>query len=102
MPSNNERSRLLGDLRLVEEGSSSSPPRLRRRSSYIVPTRKQKREVPYYDCDDNFAVIFQWYGSVWPQVLPWCLLNVAWTYLIIFLRDAKIVNLTISNDTGHK
>jgi predicted membrane chloride channel (bestrophin family) len=54
-----------------------------------------------YDLDSHLTVLFQMHGSVWPKVLPWCLITMAFTYAIIELRDHDIVNLSINSNTGH-
>ena len=40
-------------------------------------------------------------NASWPKVLPWCLAVMAVTYLLIYLREKDIVDMTISDATGH-
>ena len=54
-----------------------------------------------YNEENHLAVMCQVYGSVWPKVLPWCLAVCALTYLFIYLRENDIVDVTISDPTGH-
>jgi predicted membrane chloride channel (bestrophin family) len=61
-----------------------------------LPTRDVE-----YDVDSHFSVLLQMHGSVWPNVLPWCLLTVAWAWAIIVLRDHEIIDMTIKHSTGH-
>ena len=62
--------------------------------------QKQKKRVVHYDSDSHLRVLFQMYGSVWPSVLPYCLVAVAVTYLIYYLQNHKIVDLTFSTSNG--
>jgi hypothetical protein len=62
--------------------------------------RKKKRAVSY-DSDSHLGVLFQMYGSVWPQVLPYCVLTVVITYLIYYLQSRDIIDLTFSSSNGH-
>ena len=61
---------------------------------------KYKRGVIYNE-ENHLSVMFQMYGSVWPKVLPWCLAVMAFSYLLIWLRDKKDFDLTINDSTGH-
>ena len=49
----------------------------------------------------HLSVLFQRYGSVWPSVLPYCILNMMWTILIWNLKNTYGIDLTSSN-TGHQ
>lgn len=42
------------------------------------------------------------YGSVLPQVTPFCLVNVAWTLLIQYLKTRGIIDLTFQSMSGHQ
>lgn len=61
---------------------------------------RYKRDVIYNE-ENHLGVMFQFYGSVWPRVLPWCLAVMAVTYLFIYLRRQDIIDLTINDSTGH-
>lgn len=87
--------------------------RMRSQSVYAVPeeetikgqrnrknANEYKRDVEY-DGENHLAVIFQMYGSVWPAVLPWCFATLLVTAGVWYLREAKIVDLTIASNTGH-
>mmetsp|Transcript_10926 Transcript_10926/g.16378 ORF Transcript_10926/g.16378 Transcript_10926/m.16378 type:complete len:313 (-) Transcript_10926:234-1172(-) len=54
-----------------------------------------------YDSKNHFKVIFSITGTVWPSVLPLCLINVAITLAVYLLRDYDVVDLTFADD-GHK
>ena len=46
-------------------------------------------------------MIFSVHGTVWPNVLPLCIINVIITISVYFLKDYEIVDLTFADD-GHK
>mmetsp|Transcript_22222 Transcript_22222/g.65840 ORF Transcript_22222/g.65840 Transcript_22222/m.65840 type:complete len:218 (-) Transcript_22222:1055-1708(-) len=52
-----------------------------------------------YDSKSHLSVLFQMHGSMWPSVLPFCLVNVLITYLVV-LAKWKGVDLTFPSD-GH-
>jgi hypothetical protein len=57
------------------------------------------RKVLYHD-RDHVSVLFQMHGSVWPQVLPFCIFNIAFTFLVYYL---KVWGYDITSSTiGHK
>ena len=90
-----ERSSLLGKRNSLLLGSKAGLPQWMKQSQGFdswAPKRKFKRDV-YYDVDDNLSIIFRWYGSVWPQVLPWCILTVVFTYIVIYLKKNEIGKL---------
>lgn len=60
--------------------------------------RTVKRDV-VYDGDNHLSVLLQMHGSVWPEVLPWCLATLLVTYSVYAIKDH--VDLTIQNTTGH-
>ena len=77
------------------------------RLSVIIPdslrerfASRHKRDV-IYDEQNHLEVMFQVYGSVWPKVLPWCVVVMALTYLFVYLRKHNIVDVTIQDATGH-
>lgn len=72
-------------------------------NSPFILEREDEDDVPVakvtYDSSSHVSVLFQMHGSVWPSVLPFCLVNVLITYLVVV---AKIngVDLTFPAD-GH-
>jgi len=62
---------------------------------------RQKKRVVQYDTDNHLRVLFGMYGSVWPYVLPYCIVAVLITALINYLQDHDIVDLTFASSTGH-
>jgi len=55
-----------------------------------------------YSAHSHVQVMFQMYGSVLPQVLPFCLTNVAWTFLINFMKTKGILDITFQSMSGHQ
>jgi len=53
-----------------------------------------------YDSRNTLSVIFQCYGSVWKQVLPYCIFNTLLTLLLLYLLSIGI-DLTV-NEWGHE
>ena len=53
-----------------------------------------------YDSRHILAVIFQCYGSVWSQVLPYCIINTLLTLFLLYLLSIGI-DLTVS-EWGHE
>lgn len=62
---------------------------------------KQYHTVVEYDGDNHLQVLFQMYGSVWLSVFPWCIATCLFTGAVIYLRAIDVVDLTITNTTGH-
>jgi predicted membrane chloride channel (bestrophin family) len=56
--------------------------------------------APKYDIENNWEVLFRLNGSVWSNVLPWCLFNTAMA-AGIYYSDDKYRDLVSSNDRGH-
>ena len=54
-----------------------------------------------YDSKDHFGVIFSVHGTVWPSVLPLCIINMCITIFVFLLMDFDVVDLTFADD-GHK
>ena len=46
-------------------------------------------------------MIFQMYGSAFPQVLPFCILNILWTLTVYELKRWDLVDLTFHSSVGH-
>mmetsp|Transcript_16577 Transcript_16577/g.24865 ORF Transcript_16577/g.24865 Transcript_16577/m.24865 type:complete len:534 (+) Transcript_16577:222-1823(+) len=53
-----------------------------------------------YDSKNHISVLTQMYGSVWPKVLPFCLLNVVNISAVIYLDRALDIDISF-NDKGH-
>jgi len=54
----------------------------------------------HYDTDNHASVIFQMTGSVWPKVLPYCLINSGLLLVLQLLKTHDIADFSIS-DKGH-
>lgn len=52
-----------------------------------------------YDGSSHITVLFQLYGSVWPNVFPFCIVNILLTALVYYLYNNGI-DLSIK-ETGH-
>eukprot|EP00542_Grammatophora_oceanica_P002347 CAMPEP_0194065714 /NCGR_PEP_ID=MMETSP0009_2-20130614/85623_1 /TAXON_ID=210454 /ORGANISM="Grammatophora oceanica, Strain CCMP 410" /LENGTH=460 /DNA_ID=CAMNT_0038718593 /DNA_START=473 /DNA_END=1855 /DNA_ORIENTATION=- len=59
------------------------------------------RTLVYDDKQTHWEVLTQIYGSVWPKVLPFCLVNVGWTLLIYALKKKGVIDLTFGSIAGH-
>ena len=53
-----------------------------------------------YNSSDHWAVITQMHGSVWPQVISYCLFNVLNTLFVIHMKGDLGIDLSFS-DRGH-
>jgi hypothetical protein len=62
---------------------------------------KKKKPVIRYDSDSHVQVLLKMYGSVWPAVLPFCIISVLITALVYYLQSNNVVDLTFSSGTGH-
>jgi len=66
-------------------------------------TRDQSDRAGYtvtYNSSNHFSVLFQRWGSVWPKVLPYCIVNVSIMALLQYLHSFKSIDIAIS-DKGH-
>jgi len=54
-----------------------------------------------YTAQNHVQVLFRMYGSAFPQVLPFCAINVLWTFLVVFLKNRGWVDLTFHSSIGH-
>lgn len=90
---------------VVEEDPLPPPPSS---PSFGVFTREtheysqKKKRVVSYNSDSHIRVLFGMYGSVWPSVLPFCLVAVVITFVISYLQTHDIVDLTFASSTGHQ
>ena len=49
----------------------------------------------FWEDANHWQVISGVYGSVWPRVLPFCLVNVLWSLAVFYLRVAAGIDLTV-------
>lgn len=61
---------------------------------------KRKIMATKYVSENHFKVLTQMVGSVWPDVLPYCIANTLLTFLIYYLKTYQGIDLTFS-DKGH-
>lgn len=54
-----------------------------------------------YTAQNHLQVLFQMYGSAFPQVLPFCLANVILTCVVEYLKKKHILDLTFHSSIGH-
>jgi len=59
------------------------------------PTVKKTGPVAY-DSSNWFQILFQCFGSSWPKVLPFCILNTLSMVIFTLLRDHHIIDCSIS------
>ena len=53
------------------------------------PFSNPKRNVQYRD-RDHFGIITQMYGSVWRHVIPFCIFNAVWCFVIDYCHDSEV------------
>jgi hypothetical protein len=53
----------------------------------------------YYDSSNHVRVLFQGYGSIWPKVLPFCILNLSLSCTLVYLMRYHSITLDISTQT---
>mmetsp|Transcript_21781 Transcript_21781/g.30705 ORF Transcript_21781/g.30705 Transcript_21781/m.30705 type:complete len:417 (+) Transcript_21781:208-1458(+) len=58
------------------------------------------RFLNYYDSRNHGSVLFQLYGSVWPDVLPYCFLNMSLMALLEYINAYQNIDLSIK-PVGH-
>mmetsp|Transcript_19876 Transcript_19876/g.24533 ORF Transcript_19876/g.24533 Transcript_19876/m.24533 type:complete len:440 (+) Transcript_19876:115-1434(+) len=66
----------------------------------IEEVSEDKIKATRYTSESHRTVLTQMAGSVWPDVLPFCIVNTLLTYLIHYLRRYHDIDLTF-NDKGH-
>jgi hypothetical protein len=59
-----------------------------------------KRDLSY-DQANHLVVLLRMYGSIWPKVLPYCIVNVIWTFVIYYLSKHTSVDLTLHSNAAH-
>mmetsp|Transcript_26744 Transcript_26744/g.39559 ORF Transcript_26744/g.39559 Transcript_26744/m.39559 type:complete len:389 (-) Transcript_26744:111-1277(-) len=57
---------------------------------------KAKSGPVTYDSKNWFQVLFQSLGSIWPQVIPFCFVNVVVLVGLFFLKEYDVIDLTMS------
>jgi Bestrophin, RFP-TM, chloride channel len=71
------------------------------------PTTIKKKKNGYrihrdsYTAHNHVQVLFQMYGSAFPNVLPFAVINMIWTCAVEYLHRADIVDLTLHSSIGH-
>lgn len=71
------------------------------------PRKKEKKGDRYkihrvsYTAQNHIQILFQMYGSAFPQVFPFCLSNFVWTLLVVALKERQIADLTFHSSVGH-
>ena len=73
-----------------------------------LPKKKKKHRANRYKVhrvsytpQNHVQVLFQMYGSAFPQVFPFCLLNFFWTLAVVSLKKHDVVDLTFHSSVGH-
>lgn len=67
----------------------------------------RRRKVGYrvhrvsYTAGNHVQVLFQMYGSAFPSVFPFCLVNLAWTIVVHSLKAGNTLDLTFHSSVGH-
>ena len=54
-----------------------------------------------YTAGNHVQILFQMYGSAFPNVLPFVLVNLAWALCVHYLKQYREVDLTFHSSTGH-
>mmetsp|Transcript_8142 Transcript_8142/g.17638 ORF Transcript_8142/g.17638 Transcript_8142/m.17638 type:complete len:119 (-) Transcript_8142:73-429(-) len=55
-----------------------------------------------YNNKSHLSVIFKLQGSIWPEVLPFCIFNVAVTLAIWIMRERDVVDLHFDGGIGYQ
>lgn len=69
-------------------------------SSSAVDIKDSIKPKVTYDSENHFSVLTQMHGSVWPKVLPHCILNLLNVYAIYYVDKFYDINVSYS-DRGH-
>lgn len=93
-----EKSPLKKSLRRVFSGSHDENDSDRTEKK---PSRSYRVHRVSYTAHNHVQVLFQMYGSAFPQVLPFCAVNVLWTLVVEYLKVNGIVDLTFHSSIGH-
>lgn len=78
-------------------------------SFHDLPSKDFKREKKAgyrvhrvsYTAQNHVQVLFQMYGSAFPQVLPFCAINILWAIAVVLLKKHNILDLTFHSSVGH-
>eukprot|EP00980_Cylindrotheca_fusiformis_P030739 scaffold25338_cov181-Cylindrotheca_fusiformis.AAC.2 len=62
---------------------------------------KYRVHVISYTAGNHVQVLFQMYGSAFPQVLPFVLCNLGWTLAVQYLKAIGLLDLTFHSSVGH-
>ena len=54
-----------------------------------------------YTPHDHIQVMLRMYGSAFPSVFPFVVVNVAWSLLVYWLKNLDIIDLTFHSSAGH-
>ena len=54
-----------------------------------------------YTAQNHVQILFKMYGSAFPQVLPFCVVNVCWTLVVFYMKSHNIMDWTFHSSTGH-
>jgi hypothetical protein len=65
----------------------------------VAPAKHEVYSVAYHS-ESHIGVMTQMHGSLWPKVLPYCLINMVLSGVIQLLKSYDIVDLSIT-DKGH-
>jgi len=86
------------------------PPPQVHKVAFSKPREKKKKGYRIhrvsYTAQNHVQVLFRMYGSAFPQVLPFCLVNFVWTLFVIYLKnvtdnDRWSIDLTFHSSVGH-
>jgi len=65
-------------------------------------SKTDQRSTADYVVEDHIGVICQMYGSVWPQVLPYCIFNISIAFMVKYFKISPYFNVDLSfPDKGH-
>jgi hypothetical protein len=70
-------------------------------------SKKKKKKPGYrvhrvsYTPHDHIQVMFRMYGSAFPSVFPFVVVNIAWSLLVFWLKNLDIIDLTFHSSAGH-
>ncbi|CAJ1913228.1 unnamed protein product [Cylindrotheca closterium] len=54
-----------------------------------------------YTAGNHVQILFQMYGSAFPNVFPFVLVNVMWGLVVYYLKEHHKIDLTFHSSTGH-
>ena len=78
------------------------PSKIRKEPSFIKEGSGRYRvHRVSYTPQNHVQVLFRMYGSAFPQVLPFCFVNICWSLLIVLLKERNGIDLTFHSSVGH-